>query len=128
MNRFVSRQKAQVIVGCMCPCRRRYYPTDPELLTLAQSRNARDWWVLVECQVCGNRLAFGEINRPHVALRFENAKYPVRPVQIRRQTYIGKSTSIEDGPLGEIIEIFQPSCTFRNFITAERQKCREIRG
>jgi len=85
MPHIITFEEVDVVVGCMCPCRIRFYPTDNELKTLAEGRGKSGWWVLVECLGCGSRVAFGESESPHIPLRWKGEKLDIRPAQFRRR-------------------------------------------
>lgn len=80
---------AQVLVGCACPCKIRHYPSDPLLSVLAhgQSRRAA-WWVLIECQACGSKIAFGETISPAIAVRMNGERFFIRTAQVIRKTCV----------------------------------------
>jgi hypothetical protein len=100
MRTFCITRKAQVLVGCSCACRVRYFPGDPALVVLAQSKGLRDsWWVLVECQICGERRAFGETAKSHIPLRWRDEKYPIRPAQFRLMSAVRERTIYDDAQL-----------------------------
>jgi hypothetical protein len=100
MRKYCITQTAQVVVGCSCACRLRYFPGDPALVVLAQSKALREsWWVLVECQICGERRAFGEAAKSHIPLRWRGAKYPIRPAQFRLMIAVRERTIYDDAPL-----------------------------
>src|SRR5262245_49788753 len=100
MRKYFVIQRAQAVVGCSCTCRQRYFPGDPALLILARSPGQREsWWVLVECQICGERRAFGETTGSYVTLRWRRESYPIWPVQFRLMSAVRQRTVHDDTPV-----------------------------
>jgi hypothetical protein len=104
MRDFHVSRRAQAVVGCHCSCRFRYFPVDPDLVVVARSTDSpNSWWILVECQVCEVRRAFGETYRSYMTLRWRGAKYPIRPVQFRLQHIVWVGTMSDDLPLSAFL-------------------------
>jgi hypothetical protein len=102
MRDIVVAHQAQVVVGCNCACRFRHFPADPALTVLARGASQRHWWILVECELCGARQAFGESDTP-IQLRWQGAKYAIRAVQFRLRTVVQERNTKD--PLPALVEL-----------------------
>ena len=87
MSWISTHLSAQVLVGCRCGPRR--FPADLALEVVGhQLDSGHHWWILVECQNCLARVAFGESVDARPRVKCHNRTYLIRAPQLVRGTQV----------------------------------------